>query len=81
MSKVGWEPKLRCPHCGKRILSEEAARTLRYMRENAPRRGGYMFEGARKAYDAGEKDSDIVELLEIGAIEPHEDPTKGWVIK
>jgi len=72
---------MHCPHCGKRMLSERAALTLEYMRKHAPQRGGYMFEGARVAYDAGRyQDSELDELLAAGAIEPHDDPKKGWVV-
>lgn len=41
-----------------------------------------MYEGARPAYERGEyKDADLAELLAVGAIGPHEDSNKGWVVK
>lgn len=55
--------------------------TLASMRKNAPRRGGFMFERARPAYESGEyRDADLADLLSVGAIKPHADPNKGWVI-
>lgn len=70
-----------CPKCGYRLLSDSATRTLAYMKREAPRRGGYMFEGARPAYERGEYyDKDLAELLSVGAIKPHDDPAKGWVV-
>lgn len=78
---------MRCPNCGYAILSneghlsKEAQLTLDYMRRNAERRGGFMYEGARPAYERGEyRDSALDELLRVGAIEPHSDPSKGWVV-
>ena len=73
---------MKCPHCGKVILSNDAALTLEYMRRNAPRRGGFMYEGARPAYEAGTYiEPDFDELLAAGAIAPHLDPTKGFIVK
>lgn len=54
--------------------------TYQYMLRHCPERGGYMFEGARPAYESGKyKDAVIDELLRLGWIVPHADPTKGWV--
>lgn len=75
-----------CPHCGSQlpedgVLSRRAQETLAYMRRNAPRRGGFMFECARVAFDAGKyHDAEIDELLRTGAIKPHPDPKRGWVV-
>lgn len=71
-----------CPHCNKPLLSRDAQATLNYMIRECPKRGGYMYEGARPAYERGEyKDADLAELLAVGAIGPHEDSNKGWVVK
>jgi hypothetical protein len=41
-----------------------------------------MWEGARPAYEAGTyREADIAEMLAAGAIEPHPDPDKGWIIR
>ena len=73
---------MKCPHCGTHILSRTAELLLGYMREEATKRGGFMFEGARQAYEAGTyKDDVLAELLAAEAIAPHPDPTKGWVVK
>ena len=73
---------MRCPYCGHQILSRKAELTLSYMRREAPKRGGYMFEGARPSFEAGiYHAADITALLEADAIEPHADPNKGWVVK
>lgn len=73
---------MQCPNCGHHILSEKALATLAYMKWRAPKRGGYMFESARPAYEAGTyRDDEIAQLLACGAIEPHPDPAKGWVVK
>lgn len=73
-----------CPRCGYREdvkLSPEASTTLRYMVHNAPKRGGFMFEGARPDYERGKYQDHIIdELLAAGAIAPHPDPNKGWVV-
>jgi hypothetical protein len=70
-----------CPHCGKRTLSDSALLELQYMKRHAPKRGGFMYEGARPAYEAGKYyDATIAELLSAGAIKPHPDPTKGWAV-
>lgn len=62
------------------LLSPTAAREYHYMLEEAPKRGGYLWEGARPVYErGGYKDHIIDELLAVGAIEPHADPDKGWV--
>lgn len=74
---------MKCPHCGHRFLplSERARSTLRYMIRECPNRGGFMFEGARPDFEAGiYRDAEIEELLRVGAIKPHEDPAKGWVV-
>jgi len=72
---------MKCPHCGAQILSQEAEFTLNYMKRSAPARGGFMYEGARPAYENGSyKDSTIAELLAAGLIAPHPDPTKGWIV-
>ena len=72
---------IRCPHCGKPIISRKAEATLDYMRREAPKRGGFMYEGARPAYERGEyRDAEIAELLSVGAIRPHADPARGWVV-
>lgn len=63
------------------MLSPKAELTLNYMRREAPRRGGFMYEGARPAYESGKyRDGEIDELLTCGAIQPHPDPAKGWVV-
>jgi hypothetical protein len=75
------EAGVKCPHCGRSDLSERALRELQYMKREAPKRGGFMYEGARLAYEAGEyRDETLTELLEVGAIKPHPDPNKGWVV-
>lgn len=62
-------------------LTKEALLMLNYMRRESGGRGGFMFEGARPAFENGiYKDSQISELLNAGAIKPHEDPNKGWVV-
>jgi hypothetical protein len=72
---------MQCPKCGAALLSPKADQTLAYMRREAPKRGGFMFEGARPAYENGTyHDSEIDLLLACGAIRPHADPTKGWVV-
>ena len=54
---------------------------LAYAAEHAPKRGGYIWESARIAYDAGKSiDPTLVELLNVGALVPHLDKTKGWVV-
>ena len=69
-----------CPHCGKPILSVRAWEDLQYARREAPRRGGYIWEGARIGYEAGDYHSSTFdELLACGALTPHRDPAKGWV--
>lgn len=71
---------MRCPHCGQPVLSPAAQRELDYARREAPMRGGYIWEGARIAYEAGEyQDAELTEMLAIGALTPHPDPTKGYV--
>lgn len=75
----------KCPTCGQLVppfgISASAARTLEFMKKECPGRGGYMFEGARLAYEAGTyRDAEITELLSHGLIAPHPDPTKGWVV-
>ncbi len=73
---------MKCPNCGSVILSKRAQAELEYMRKVAPGRGGFMYEGARSAYESGEyNDDNLKQLLEAGAIEPHPDPTKGWIVK
>lgn len=53
---------------------------LRYMQREAPGRGGYMYEAARHAFEAGKyRDDALTKLLSCGAIYPHPDPNKGWV--
>lgn len=72
----------RCPHCGKAILSPKAHAELDHARKVAPQRGGYIWEGARPHYETGQyQDAVVRELLAVGAIEPHPDPTKGWIVK
>lgn len=72
---------MKCPNCGHALLSPRAAATLAYMQREAPRRGGFMFEAARPAYEAGAyRDEELDQLLATGAIEPHADPNKGWVV-
>lgn len=72
---------MKCPNCGHVILSRRAEQTLHYMQRVAPRRGGFMFEGARPAYESGKYcDDEIDQLLATGAIKPHPDPNKGWVV-
>lgn len=73
---------MQCPHCGVLILSDESTRQLEYMRRVAPKRGGFMYEGARPSYEDGSyKNSCLDELLATGAIVPHPDPAKGWIVK
>ena len=63
-------------------LSDRAYDELHYAKLIAPSRGGYIWEGARPRYEQGEyQDSVLDELLASNAIEPHPDPTKGWIIK
>jgi hypothetical protein len=51
-----------------------------FMVRRCQSRGGYMFEGARPAFERGEyRDPEIAELLRRGWIKPHQDPDKGWV--
>lgn len=76
-----------CPTCGQKVpaprpdISDRAGLTLAYMQKEAPKRGGYMFEGARPSFEKGTyHDADISELLKHGLIAPHEDPAKGWVV-
>jgi hypothetical protein len=74
-----------CERCGRPLLapslSKEARLTFEYMLRQAPRRGGYMFEGARPDFESGKyQDNEISELLNAGLIEPHADPAKGWII-
>lgn len=72
---------MQCPKCGATLLSPKAEVTLSYMRREAPLRGGYMFEGARSAYESGRyHDHEIAQLLSCGAIEPHANSAKGWVV-
>jgi len=62
------------------MLSNDAARELRYARREAPKRGGYIWEAARIGYEAGAfKDPTLDELLTLGFLKPHPDPTKGWI--
>jgi len=75
----------KCPTCRQVIppdhLSMRAAQTLAYMKREATKRGGYIFEGARPAYEAGTyRDAELSELLSAGLIAPHHDPAKGWVV-
>lgn len=73
---------MQCPKCGHLILSPKAEATLNFMRREAPKRGGFMFEGARSSYEAGRyKDEELDQLLAAGAIEPHPDPNRGWVVR
>lgn len=69
-----------CPHCRRPLLSRKALGVLNYMKREAPKRGGYMFEGARPPYEQGTYlDAELKELLSLQAIAPHSDPAKGWV--
>ena len=71
---------MNCPHCGRRLLSPEAAWELEYAREKSPLRGGYIWAGARPKYEAGEyQDTVLDELLAGGFLRPHADPGKGWI--
>lgn len=71
-----------CPHCGRPVLSPRALSELAYARKHAPVRGGYLWEGARPAYERGDhKDAVLSELLLVGAIAPHSDPAKGYVVR
>jgi hypothetical protein len=48
----------------------------------AQERGGFIWEGARPAYERGEYvDHDIAEMLGRGWLVPHPDPKKGWIPK
>lgn len=65
-------------------LSPEAQRELAYARREAPKRGGYIWEGARTAMGLPASssypgDQVLGELLAAGLLVPHKDPTKGWV--
>lgn len=67
-------------------LSPEAQRELAYARREAPKRGGYIWEGARTAMggllpasSSYSGDQVLGELLAAGLLVPHEDPTKGRV--
>lgn len=72
---------MKCPKCGTELLSPKAETVLNYMRKIAPTRGGFMFEGARPAYEVGTYiDDEITQLLTCGAIKPHDDPNKGWIV-
>lgn len=62
------------------MLSRSAEIELEYMWLNAPKRGGYMYEAARPAFESGEYQNAVLqELLDAGAIRPHPDPMNGWV--
>ena len=79
------EKYVKCPRCAGtgevETVSPSAERALIYMRREAPKRGGYMYEGARPKYETGEyKDKDLDELLAANLIAPHPDPNKGWVV-
>lgn len=64
------------------ILSSRAQRELDYARYASSNRGGFIWEGARPAFEAGTYHDDVLsEMLVCGAIEPHPDPAKGWVVK
>lgn len=53
----------------------------RFMLREAPKRGGFMWEGCRPAYERGEYRDDVLdELLAAGVIAPHPDPNKGWMV-
>ena len=72
---------MKCPHCGEPILSTRASEDYERAKRSAPMRGGYIWEGARPQYESGEyKDPALGELLEAGLLEPHPDPTKGWIV-
>jgi len=63
------------------VLSKKAKVQLDYMRRMAPTRGGFMYEGARAAYEAGRyRDAELDEMIAAGAIKPHDNPNKGWVV-
>lgn len=56
-------------------------REFAYICENAPARGGHIYEGARPAFEAGEyHDAYLREMLDRGWIKPHPDPDKGWIV-
>ena len=73
-----------CPCCGQPALSGLSASAkddLEYARNNAGRRGGYIWEAARTAYEEGtHQDNNLKELLESGFLRPHPDPLKGYVV-
>ena len=75
---------MKCKECGRYLgpgISQSAQETLKYMRREAPKRGGFMFGGARPAFEDGSyMDEDIRELLDAGYIAPHNDPRKGWIV-
>lgn len=76
------QPTPLCPHCGRPVLSPRALSELAYARKHAPARGGYLWEGARLAYERGDyKDATLSELLLVGALAPHGDPAKGYVVR
>ena len=63
-------------------LSPEAQRELDYaLRVASTRKGrGYLWEGARPAYESGDyKDSILDELISAGFLVPHENPECGWI--
>lgn len=77
----------RCPVCdqplpiGKLGVSKRAAAEYFYMRREAPKRGGFMYEGARPAFERGEyEDRELEELLAAGLIALHPNPKKGFVV-
>jgi hypothetical protein len=62
-------------------LSPKAQAELAYATEYVARYG-YIWAGARPQYEAGTyHDAVLTELLNAGAIEPHADPTKGYIVK
>lgn len=73
---------MNCPHCGGRLLSPEAQVELDYARTAAAARGGYIWEGARPGFEDGSyPDKTLSELIAVGALVVHPDPTKGYIVK
>ena len=77
LEKVGGQIVIR-----KRVLalSEGARMTLAYIRRTVRERG-FIWEGARPAYEDGTYDDAVLaELLAVGAIKPHQNPEKGYIL-
>jgi len=61
------------------IISPKAEVPLNYIR--AKRQAGGSCMRRSPCYESGAyRDEDIAQLLSAGAIEPHPDPNRGWVV-